>query len=484
MSAFFGTLAYFEHLWWVAAFWILLHGLSCWRRALLQAAATLLFFIYCSLLFTSSPTPGTGRALFAIHSVQRSSSPFNQGWLYKGTLRAFSSPCWAASVPCTVVYRGAPHDRPPANCDYLLEGTLRERDRFSFSFKPTRWQRVENTYSLAELRMRVKEKIHTLLLHRMERRAADFLTALFTGEIDDRSLRFEFGRLGLQHILAISGFHFALIAAFVATLLRPLFSYRPRLFALLATATLYFILVGNSPPVLRSFLAAALYLTGHLLHRRSSGLNLLGACLLFELLLNPLAALQIGFQLSFLSCGAILLLYPLVRRALTPLLPQRSLAEASRLTIPSQCAHISISFFTRALSLTLAVNVALCPLLLFHFHKFPFLSLLYNLFVPALSALCLLLLVAALLLHPLSPLLALPWFKLSSTLATHLLEVIAYPPTLLDASLSFAFPPWALAPWLFALFLAGIFFQEPPLLFSRFLGQNDVHSHGDRSSVG
>lgn len=479
ISALFGSLLYFEKTWWLAASWALLLLFLSWKRAALQTACMLLFALYCFFLCSAPLPPKEGRAVFSVRSVQRHKSPFSSGWIYKGDLLAFEST--PGRWPCSIVVYGK---RPKADCDYLLDGALSQQDRFTYSFKPKEWKKIEGSFSLAEMRFKAKEKVRSLLNRQMEPRSADFLAAIFTGEVDDRMLRFEFGRLGLQHILAISGFHFALVAAFAALLLRHLFPYRPRLFALLATALFYFLFVGNSPPVLRSFLAAALFLSGRLLERRSSGLNLLGASLLFEIALDPLAVLQIGFQLSFLSCGAILLLNAPVRAALSPLLPRRSLEESAALPPFSQFAYVVSSFFARALSLTLAVNLALCPLLLAHFHRFPWLSLLYNLFIPTLSALSLLLLLPGLALTPLFPLFALPFFKLSGFLAGEILEVVAHPPACLDAAIVSDLPGWTLAPWLGSLFLLGIYFRERPLLFSPFSGKKDVHFNGDRSSVG
>ncbi len=482
ISATFGALLYFEQAVWPAAAWICTLFFLSWKRALLQTTCLLLFALYSHILFSSPPLPSEGKAVFAIHSVQRTRSPFSSGWLYQGELRAFESK--TGRWPCTVIYKGKGSLRPKANCDYLLEGALRQRGPFNFSLKAKEWKPIEGTFSLAEIRMKAKEKIRSLLQRHMEIRPANFLTALFTGELEDRMLRFEFSRLGLQHILAISGFHFALVAAFAAYFLRHLFPYRPRLIALLGLATLYFVLVGNSPPVLRSFLAAALFLFGRFLGRRSSGLNLLGACLLFEIAIDPLSVMQLGFQLSFLSCAAILLLSAPIRLALLPLFPKRTLKEAASLPFFSQFATVCLSFFVSALSLTLAVNLALLPLLLHQFHRFPLLSLLYNLFIPPLSALCLLLTLPALALAPLSPLFSIPFFKTAGFFAGELLEIVGHPPALLDVVISLALPGWVLAPWLFILFLLGVYFQERELQLFPFSGKKDVHFHGGRSSVG
>jgi competence protein ComEC len=462
MSALLGALLFFEGIWWVGAAWLIFHLTLSWRHFLLHSAALILFSLYSCLLFSTLPEPGAGRALISIHSVQRHRSPFATGWLYKGTLRAFESSTgrYTSNLPCSICYPGDGTARPKADCDYLLEGVLCSQDLYTLSFKPKTWERIEKSYSLAELRIRTKERIRTLLQRNIsDRRAADFLTALFSGEIDDRALCYEFGRLGLQHILAISGFHFALLAAFAAAVLRQILPYRPRLWALFALALVYFLFIGNSPSVQRSFFAVALFLSGALLRRRSSGLNLLGACLLFEIALDPLAVRQIGFQFSFLSCGAILLLNAPISHYLARLIPKRSYREALALSTSSQASYVCTSFFTRALSLTLAVNIALCPLLLLHFHRFGYLSILYNLFTPPLAALCLLLILPGLLLHTIFPLLALPFFKAAGFLAGELIELVGNPPALLNGGLSADFPGWLLAPYLGSLFFSGIYLQ-------------------------
>ncbi len=234
---------------------------------------------------------------------------------------------------------------------------------------------------------------------------------MFTGEIEDRSLRFEFGRVGLQHLLAISGFHFAILSAFAAFFARMAFPPCLRNWALLGLLASYFLFVGDSPPVQRSFLAASLALIGQMSGRRSSGLNILGACLLIELIFDPLAMRNLGFQLSFLSCFGILLFYTPIRKTLEPYFPKRPFEATAALPLSAQLAYLASGFFFRAFCLTLAVNAALAPLLLIHFHRFPWLSLVYNLIVPELAALCLFLLLGALALYAYQPLFGIPILK-------------------------------------------------------------------------
>jgi competence protein ComEC len=457
-----GAFAFFEgaiitaFLWIGAIFWVYRKPL----KTLLQAAAVLTMALYCYHTFSHLPDPGEGRAIFSIRSLQRHASPFQSGWQYTGTLQAFESASgkqWTASVECRVIYTGDDRLRPKATCDYLIDGQLRQQAPFVYAFKAKTWTPIATTWSMAEMRYSAKERIRAILNHYIpDSHTADFLNALFTGDIQNRMLRFEFGRLGLQYLLVISGFHFAILAGFVASVTRLTFPLKLRTWVLLFTATVYFLFVGNSPPVLRSFLAASILLIGQLLGRRSSGLNILGACLLIEILLTPPIVLNIGFQLSFLSCLGIFFLHHPIQHLLRYFFPQRFFHDLTQLHWFSQCAYLASSFFARALYLTIAVNIALGPLLLYHFHHFSWLGLFYNLFAPAWTALSLFFLLSSLALYLIAPLFSLPFFWVTKQIACHLLDLIAHPPVVLDYGISFALPGWAIVPYFAAIFGAAI----------------------------
>lgn len=466
ITVFFGALAFFEHSYWAALLWLAYLFFLFPLKGVIHSLLLASIFLFSCFMFSNLPAPGLGRAVFSIHSMQPHSSPFHKGWLYRGTLCAFQSTSgqWALRLPCSAVYSGDPGLRPKANCDYVLNGQLRQRGSFDFTFKAKSWEPVPGTWSLAEFRYRAKEKIHSILdRHLQDSHTSSFLAALFTGDIENRMLRFEFCRIGLQYLLVISGFHFAILSAFVAFALRLILSSRKRLWALLFIISLYFLFVGNSPPVLRSFLAASIFLIGQLLKRRASGLNILGACLLIEVVCDPMIVRDIGFQLSFLSCFGIFLLNGPIQRFLQPFFPIRRFQQTIELPLSLQCGYILSSFFSHALRLTLAVNLVLWPLLLFHFHRFPYLSLIYNLFTPAWTALSLFLLLTALTSYAVFPLLSLPLFKAAGFIAGNLLELIGHPPVLLDYGISWRYPGWAIAPYIVLIFITALHWRRSQL---------------------
>lgn len=382
---------------------------------------------------------GETRAYFSVSSVRPYASPFHKGFLYKGTIHLKEG-----SAPCTISYLG--FNRPRADHDAIVTGRLSQRDGAAYTFKARNWTPVETSFSLAEIRFRMKQKLRAYFERKLPSpRTASFLGSLITGDVEDRSLKFDFGRLGLQHILAISGFHFAILIGFCTFFLHFFLPNRWKYAILLVAIHLYFVFVGEGPAVQRSWLTAELYLIGKLIGRHTTGLNLLGIALLAEMILDPLAAAHLGFQLSYLCCFGILLFCSPFERALRFLLPKRKPPEYKALAPLARHASLLCSFLRQSLAIGFAVNLAIFPLLLFHFHRFPLLSLLYNLFFPFLVSGALFLLLLSLL----CPLL----FPVADFYTAQLLELAAYPPIALDYSLTLSsLPAWPLPFYLFALF--------------------------------
>ncbi|MCB1119150.1 MAG: ComEC/Rec2 family competence protein, partial [Chlamydiia bacterium] len=220
-----------------------------------------------------------------------------------------------------------------------------------------------------------------------------FLSGLATGQFDDPWMREQFARFGLQHILAISGFHFAVIALFLNFILRLLFRQKIAIILLIAILGLYCIFLGPQPSILRAWLMCSIPLVGMLIQKQSSALNTLGIALLFLLTFDPYMIQELGFQLSFGTTAAILLFFQPMRSAMFSLLGGRKMGEVMEMTMTQQHGYLILGFIRESLALALAVNVFALPLTLFYFQQFPWMSLLYNVFFPLLTSIsmCLLL---------------------------------------------------------------------------------------------
>lgn len=372
------------------------------------------------------PITGT----FHINNVKVQSSPFNRSILYDGTLNG--------SMPCKI-YLPLFGKHPPANTDYEITGTLAQKADYIFVLKPEKkraWTPVESSFNLCQWRFDAKQKVSKYLKKEIpDPKVRAFFNALTTGDIDERILSMEFGKVGLQHILAISGFHFALVAVFLNFVLRLLLPYRTSLGLLFLGLTFYYIFLGNAPSIQRAYMAISLVVLGKLFSWRISGLNALGAGLTIELLFDPLVVTQLSFQLTFLCTLAILLFYPLLYRFFCLLLPERTYADAKQFSLFDAHGYLLCSLLRKALALNFAVHLISIPVLLLLFHKFPLLSIAYNLFFPACVSLSALMLFTALLFSFWAPFIGHAIHAINNTWTSSILNLTSNPPAYLDFSL-------------------------------------------------
>ncbi len=408
----------------------------------------------------------SGAGIFHVDQVKIQSSPFNRSMLYKGTLRRFDAEGKVyANLPCHL-YLPLYGKHPPANTDYAIQGVLCQKGDYHFVLKPRKnwnWTAVtDSPLNLSQWRFDTKKRFSKYLKAKIEdSHARTFLNALATGDIDERLLSLEFGKIGLQHILAISGFHFALAALFFNFIFRLFFSYRTSATLLLIAITGYYLFLGNAPSIQRAYIAISLVAIGQLLSRRISGLNALGAGLLIEMIFHPLAVIQLSFQLTFLCTLAIFLFYPLMHHAMCFLLPERSYKELEEMPSLDRHGYLLSAVLRKALAVNLAVHCVSIPVVLFFFHKFPLLSIAYNLFFPVCASLSMFFLFAALVLSPCLPFASDVLHQLNNGWTSAILKFVSNPPALLDFSLrTKAISFSSLCLFLTLSFFLAVIFQE------------------------
>ena len=129
---------------------------------------------------------------------------------------------------------------------------------------------------------------------------------------DDRQA---FSRLGIAHILSVSGFHVGVLIG-ILNLLFHLLRLRQSIRLLLYAILLFFYssLCGMSQPVIRASLLMLLGLEGRILNRPRSGLHLLSAVLFIMVLFSPVQVTSASFQLTFCAVFGLVWVMPFIRR--------------------------------------------------------------------------------------------------------------------------------------------------------------------------
>jgi competence protein ComEC len=188
-------------------------------------------------------------------------------------------------------------------------------------------------------------------------RQASLLAGLTLGDDRDQpaDMTDAFRAAGLTHILAVSGQNVAFVMLLVAPALSRL-RFGPRLVVTLAVLAGFALLTRFEPSVLRATAMAAVAATGAALGRPASTLRVLALGVSGILLVDPLLATSLGFQLSVAGAAGIV-----VGAAwLEPVLP-------------------GPRWLAAGLSVTLAAQLAVAPLLVASFGAVPVASLPANL---------------------------------------------------------------------------------------------------------
>jgi len=382
--------------------------------------------------------------LFYIQDVHHSEK-YGGGWNYKGTLRTQKG-----RIQChcfSKQYFSLP-------TIYKISGTVRPLKGGTYALKIQGiWEPTCVRFSLVPFRKTCKESVqHYISTHYPDTRNAHFLMGMITGELEDLLLLNEFNQLGVSHLMAISGLHFSLLAFIFHFLFRLFLPYKLEACFLIALMSCYLFFIGDTPSVLRAWMMILPVLLGLLFERRCSSINALGCALLFSLLWNPLSAISLSLQLSFLATAGILFFYAPCNRLMMSLFPKFPLKEVVIKNKLWQHCYIFISLLREALALSLAVHFALLPLLLASFHVFSFNSLFYNLFFPFLASLALIFFLFSL------PFGHLGHF-LNNAYCSWILKIPAEPFLTFKSFYLDQMPPWLLTFWLTSL-LAIAVFQE------------------------
>ena len=253
--------------------------------------------------------------------------------------------------------------------------------------------------------------------------AAGILAASLLGSrywLDRRAAQ-TFREGGTFHLLVISGLHVAVIAAVLLWFAKRLWRRSPvkQYVVVIALLWAYAVMVGAQPAITRAAVMITAVLLGQLIYRQALGANTLAAAALALLLWQPRDLFNPGFQLSFLTVLVIVaLVAPLYERlrqigvwepnASTPYPPRapRAIKRFAELLFWDERNHRAemkaaplkyrlekwraarwlnrarlqalLRWIAATLAATICIQLALLPLMVFHFHRFSIVSPLTN----------------------------------------------------------------------------------------------------------
>ena len=181
-----------------------------------------------------------------------------------------------------------------------------------------------------------------------------------------------FQKTGTTHIIAISGFNIAILSGlFFSGASRLLPRFWAPLVSILAIA-LYAVMVGAQASVVRAAIMGGMALIGRQLGRQGAGVNSLSFTGAVMCLFNPFLIRDVGFQLSFMATLGLVLYAEPIHDKLQAWLENH---------FPQQTAHKIADLGSDYLLFTMAAQLTTLPLIVYHFGRFSFSSILANLLI-------------------------------------------------------------------------------------------------------
>jgi competence protein ComEC len=240
-----------------------------------------------------------------------------------------------------------------------------------------KWQKAQ--VSLKSLSRLERTKLYFLklrsrLLARIMTEGADgdavaVVAAMALGDKSalSQELREVYSVTGASHVLALSGLHLGIIYMLLTFLFGGrFFTFLPSYLFTFTTVWSFVFLVGMPVSVVRSATMLTVYALLSLGHRDKMSVNTLAFTALLVLIVSPLSLFDIGFQMSYLSVFAILLMVPLSER----LFPVGYLMT-----------HRVIRWLWGMVAVSCAAQIGVAPLVAYYFGRLPVYFLLTNFIV-------------------------------------------------------------------------------------------------------
>ena len=249
--------------------------------------------------------------------------------------------------------------QPPR--DGFDERAWLERQGIHVVLEASSWREVGRRGGIAGFGDRLRDRIERAITRGADGVRRGIVLGVVLGEDEGlpADVQDDFRASGLYHLLAVSGQNVAFLAAGVfglGWLLR--LSRVMRELTTIAVIAAYVLAVGWQPSVARAAVAGVLASLAWLTARPRDRWHFLAVGALVLLAWMPTAALDPGFQLSFVAVAAIFVAVPRGRRRLDGLVVPRPVAEA--------------------LAVALACGLVTAPIVLFHFGQVPLYTVLAN----------------------------------------------------------------------------------------------------------
>lgn len=251
-------------------------------------------------------------------------------------------------------------EKPEKIEDFDYPGYLMGQKIFVIIPNPERIETVDQSQNIKLILFRnlynFSDKIGSVLKKALPEPQASLAAGLILGTKEDlpESLTLDLKKTGLSHIVALSGFNVTIIIIALSTILSATIGRKKTFWFGLGLVTLFVIMTGASPSVVRAGIFSMLIIFGQsILGRPGDRTNIMLLAAVLMSLQNPfIVRYDVGFQLSFLAFCGLIYISPYLKELF---------GKRRGYLIPANLRNI--------LAETLSAQIAVLPIMIFQFKQ-------------------------------------------------------------------------------------------------------------------
>jgi len=390
-----------------------------------------------SVLQPSQEVPIRGTVECSLTNIAPTFFHKRQMWRYEFWIHSFIDESGQTVAHGVRAFAQSKNELPFQGDDKVrFQATLQKTKGFSLQLSHMQDMEVigRDYFSFVKFRCAIRDylsKAFSILFHDGE--VTSLLGTLCFSLPCSQDMRKCIHKVGLDHILGVSGFHFSQLTFWMALAAGYLNRWAFSL-AAWGALTLFFLIVGPLPAVFRAWISSTLCIGQRIVGRSPNGFNSLGFGLLCLTLYDPCSLGSLSLQLSFIATAALLAFFPAIDRLLENILPHHSNEELLSFSLCDQLLSCFLRFVRAALTVGLSVTLVILPYQLAYMADFPLLGLVANLFLPHFFDIAFLATSALLLLYLLIPFVAVPLAILLEKGVQTLIHIVREVPM----------PPWCM----------------------------------------
>ncbi len=197
-----------------------------------------------------------------------------------------------------------------------------------------------------------------------------------TSSIDEDTYeRFQISNMA--HILAVSGMHISYIILGIKLLLDKRVGKRKTKYCIIVILIFYLFITGFTPSVIRATIMGILVIASQIFYRKNDVWNSIALSLFCILLYNPFLIMNIGLQLSYFGTIGIILL----QKNMFSILKNIKIENKKTRHTINRRLILLISKIKEILAVTLSAQIAIFPIIIYHFNFLGIYFLITNLLV-------------------------------------------------------------------------------------------------------